>query len=318
MTAALLLTLSLLLLAAALLTFALGLFGHARQTERNSHALQSAIDLRAPSHGSPREPNARTSARHYVLQWLASVGERVGTGSLGKALLAPEDRILLEQAGRNTAHGRAIFIGLRLVLAASLPLLALLWLRPRGLTEAIELIGAFAMGVLLPKFALRGWAARVCKRAEDELPLLIDLLRLLQGVGFSIDQSLQMIAERFQPVLPVLGKEIHDANVAYMHGRARAQSLRRLAEAYANDDLQSLVQMMLQVHQHGGAVQEPLRQFGERLREQRKSAMKERTGKLSVKMTVVMMLTLLPALMAVLAGPAIVALASTMSKLQGP
>jgi tight adherence protein C len=64
-------------------------------------------------------------------------------------------------------------------------------------------------------------------------------------------------------------------------------------------------------------VQEPLRQFGERLREQRKMSMKERTGKLSVKMTLVMMLTLLPALMLVLAGPAAISLISTMAKLRG-
>jgi len=69
------------------------------------------------------------------------------------------------------------------------------------------------------------------------------------------------------------------------------------------------------VHAHGGAVQEPLRQFSIRLREQRRNALKEKVGKLSVKMTVVMMLTLLPALMLVLAGPALVALATTLSKM---
>ncbi|MBO8044598.1 hypothetical protein J6396_43795, partial [Pseudomonas aeruginosa] len=66
------------------------------------------------------------------------------------------------------------------------------------------------------------------------------------------------------------------------------------------------------------AVQEPLRQFSIRLREQRRNALKEKVGKLSVKMTVVMMLTLLPALMLVLAGPALVALATTMSKMGSP
>ncbi|WP_251278536.1 type II secretion system F family protein, partial [Enterobacter hormaechei] len=70
-----------------------------------------------------------------------------------------------------------------------------------------------------------------------------------------------------------------------------------------------------QVHAHGGAVQEPLRQFSIRLREQRRNSLKEKVGKLSVKMTVVMMLTLLPALMLVLAGPALVALAATMSSM---
>jgi tight adherence protein C len=49
-----------------------------------------------------------------------------------------------------------------------------------------------------------------------------------------------------------------------------------------------------------------------RLREQRRMKMKEKVGKLSVKMTVVMMATLLPALMLVLAGPAIISLASAM------
>jgi tight adherence protein C len=40
-------------------------------------------------------------------------------------------------------------------------------------------------------------------------------------------------------------------------------------------------------------------------------------GKLSVKMTVVMMLTLLPALMLVLAGPAAISLIETMVRLKG-
>jgi tight adherence protein C len=169
----------------------------------------------------------------------------------------------------------------------------------------------------MPKLILDVWASRLRKRVDDELPLLIDLLRLLQGVGVSMDQSLQIIDERFRIVLPVLGREIHDANVAYAHGRQRAQSLRRLADSFGNLDLQNLVQIIIQVHEHGGAVQEPLRQFAERLREQRKMSMKECTGKLSVKMTLVMMLTLLPALMMVLAGPAVISLIGTMAKLRG-
>ena len=104
----------------------------------------------------------------------------------------------------------------------------------------------------------------------------------------------------------------------FVHGRTRAQSLRRLSEVYADDYLASLMQLILQVHAHGGAVQEPLRQFSIRLREQRRNTLKEKVGKLSVKMTVVMMLTLLPALMLVLAGPALVALATTMSKMGSP
>jgi tight adherence protein C len=190
-------------------------------------------------------------------------------------------------------------------------------LQPQGVKAFVYFLAGLAAGVLLPKLVLGSWAARLRKRAETELPLLVDLLRLLQGIGFSMDQSLQTIAERFIAVVPVLGREIREANTSYMHGRPRAQSLRRLAESIDNQDLKSLVQLILQVHQHGGAVQEPLREFADRLREQRKLRMKEKTGKLSVKMTLVMMLTLLPALMMVLAGPAIVSMIGTLAKLKG-
>jgi tight adherence protein C len=211
--------------------------------------------------------------------------------------------------------GTATFLALRLLIALAGLLLAAVFYDGDGLSRVVVMGAALGAGVLVPKFALRAWATRLRRRVSAELPLLIDLLRLLQGVGFSMDQSLQTLGDKLRSAIPVLGREIQQANIAYMHGRSRQQSLRRLAESFGDEDLRSLVQLMLQVHEHGGAVQEPLRQFSVRLREQRRSALKEKVGKLSVKMTIVMMLTLLPALMLVLSGPAIIALANAVNRL---
>lgn len=315
MSAATLVGLALVALVLAAVVSALGAFARHRSDQQQAHVMERALHhqpLALPE--GERDPR---SAWQHLLDALQAVGRRFEHGGLGKALLAPEDRLLLDQANRNTAAGRATYLGVRLVLALLLPVVVVVWLRPAGTRAMIELMVGLAAGVLLPKFVLGAWAGRLRRQASEELPLLIDLLRLFQGVGFSMDQSLQTIAERFPTVLPVLGRELRDANAAYMHGRSREQSLHRLAESLDNDDLRSLVQVIVQVHEHGGAVQEPLRQFADRLREQRKMAMKEKTGKLSVKMTMVMMLTLLPALMLVLAGPAIVSLLGTMSKLGG-
>jgi tight adherence protein C len=310
---------SLFVLALIALALGLALLGFAMVTQVRRHARQARVVDRALLQSPPEFANTESKRTVWrrVLIGLEAVGHRFESGRLGQMLMAPEDRLLLDQANWNTAAGRSIFLGVRLVLALLLPLLVALWLQPTGLRAMVGLVCAFAAGLLLPKFALTSWANRLRKRVDDELPLLVDLLRLLQGIGFSLDQSLQTIAERFQPVMPVLAREIRDANAVYSHGRPRAQSLRRLAESFGNHDLQSLVQIMVQVHEHGGAVQEPLRQFADRLREQRKMSMKEKTGKLSVKMTLVMMLTLLPALMMVLAGPAVVSLIGTMAKLKG-
>lgn len=312
-------------IASAVFALALGiallgvsLIQRVREEEQQAHAIDRAL-ARVQRRMVEDGPHA-TSVRNWwgaVVQWLESVGRHFENRQLGKALLTAEDRLLLDQANRNTVSGRALFLGLRLVMALLLPVLVAIWMRPTGVKAVTALLAALAIGVLLPKFLLSSWASELRRRVENELPLLIDLLRLLQGIGFSMDQSLQMLAERFHPVLPILGREIRDANINYMHGRSRDQSLHRLAESFDNEDLKSLVQIILQVHQHGGAVQEPLRQFAERLREQRKMRMKEKVGKLSVKMTVVMMLTLLPALMLVLAGPAAISLIETMVRLKG-
>jgi tight adherence protein C len=305
-------------LALAVALVAWDLLHRARQSDQHEQVVNEAL-ARVLRQGPPADEPSSASAGFWrgCRRWLESIGTHFEDGRLGKALLAKEDLLLLDQTHHNTTSGRALFLGLRLVTALLFPIVVLVLLRPAGARGFVELLAGLAAGLLLPKIFLSAWAARLRKRVENELPLLIDLLRLLQGIGFSMDQSLQTIAERFRAVIPVLGREIGEANMSYAHGRPREQSLRHLAESFDNADLKSLVQIILQVHRHGGAVQEPLREFAERLREQRKLSMKEKTGKLSVKMTLVMMLTLLPALMAVLAGPAIVSLIGTMTRLRG-
>lgn len=68
---------------------------------------------------------------------------------------------------------------------------------------------------------------------EAELPLLIDLLRLLQGVGLSINQSLHVIVTEFRMVLPVLAVELEIAVTSMYRGLSREQSLQQLAAASA-------------------------------------------------------------------------------------
>jgi tight adherence protein C len=150
---------------------------------------------------------------------------------------------------------------------------------------------------------------------NGELPMFVDLLRLLQGVGLSLDQSLQVMIQDFRNVLPVLSMELALAQAQFATGRTREQSMKRLSTSYDNEDLAAIVRLIVQVEKHGGAVQEPLRQFGDRLRETRRALLRERIGKLTVKMTGVMVITLLPALLIVTAGPGFIAVVRSLSAL---
>ncbi|WP_087725104.1 type II secretion system F family protein [Pandoraea sp. PE-S2T-3] len=264
------------------------------------------------------EEGTNTGAKGWraLFDRAAALGKRWSETRVGQYLIAAEDRLLLAQCGWDSVRAKSLFLFSRVALAAVLLLFVWIWLPGSGgLSTILRLLGAVGAGLLLPKFYVQRRAAQRRREIVEELPLLIDLLRLLQGVGLSMDQSLYVVVSDFREVLPILSKEFENANRQYASGRGREASMVRLREVYDNDDLRALVRLIAQVEQHGGAVQEPLQQFSDRLREQRRQTMKERIGKLTVKMTLAMMLTLLPALMLVVAGPAILSLAKTLEGL---
>lgn len=236
---------------------------------------------------------------------------------IAKALLADEDRRLLDQAGIGLRDGSVAYVLSRLVLAVALPLLALLLLQPRGSQVLIYAFLALGLGLMLPKWFVRAKAGRRRAQVVEELPLFVDLLRLLQGVGLSIDQSLQILASEFGSVLRVLSSELALANQLYSSGRTREQSFQRLTHLSADDDMAAVANLLVQVDRHGGAVQEPLREFSVRLREKRQAGFKEKIGAITVKMTGVMVLTLLPALLVITAGPGFMAVIRSLSNMGG-
>jgi tight adherence protein C len=228
----------------------------------------------------------------------------------GRALVADEDRNLIDQCGYSSKRTQLIFLVARVLLALLLPFLAYVGWGDGHEQRTVVIVSAaaFVIGFMAPKWLLGRLAAVRRERATQELPLFIDLLRLLQGVGLSLDQSLQIMATDFSHVLRVLSYELNLANIQYGRGRSREHSLQRLATLHRNENLRGLVSLLVQVDKHGGAVQEPLRVFSDRLREHRRSEMKERIGKITVKMTAVMVTTLLPALVIVTAGPGFIAI----------
>lgn len=223
----------------------------------------------------------------------------------GRQLVAQEDRALLVQCGYQTSQSKTYFLLTRVGLSIIFPLLVI-FLFPfleKTSHELIAIFFALTFGFLAPKWFLRRQAAKRSKQASRELLVFVDILGLLQGAGLGIDQSLHLIARDFRDVMPVLSGELDVVNRLHASGRTRGQALLRMSEMFRSDSLADLSALIVQIDKHGGAVQEPLRQFGERLREQRRMRMKEEIGKITVKMTGVMVLTLLPSLLIITAGP---------------
>jgi len=287
-------------------------------------SVASVANLASGSHASNASSSRGTSANvkrargmKGLLERCADAGTRWLDTSIGRQVVAQEDRRLLEQCGFVDARARGLFLMARIAGAIVLPLVAgpIAHAHVDGPRYVLVVIVAFMCGVMAPKLVLRRRAAARRGAVVDELPMLVDLLRLLQGVGLSLDQSLQVMVNDFRGVLPVLASELEIAQGQFASGRTREQTLSRLASSFDNEDLRAVVRLLIQVDRHGGAVQEPLKQFGDRLRETRRAMLRERIGRMAVKMTGVMILTLLPALMIVTAGPGVMSVSHSLKSM---
>jgi tight adherence protein C len=281
-------------------------------------ALIASAGARGADAVSSAAANAKKSSpasgMKVLVERFAHTGIRWLDTPFGRQLVADEDRRLLEQCGFVDTRARGLFLIARIGFATVLPLLAGIFAdgHVEGKRYAALAICALIVGFMVPKFFIQRRAAMRRRGVIEELPMLVDLLRLLQGVGLSLDQSLQVMVGDFRGVLPVLSSELEIAQRQFAAGRTREQSLQRLASSYGNEDMRAIVRLLVQVDRHGGAVQEPLKQFGEA----RRSMLRERVGRLAVKMTGVMILTLLPALLIVTAGPGVLAVTHSLSSMR--
>jgi tight adherence protein C len=289
--------------------------------QRSEKALAEALDQRAAALEAAVTRAAQADERPPARQRFAALLDRAGKigmdlldTKIGQRIVAEEDRRLLEQCGYIDTRTRGIFLSARIACALLLPIVVAVVISGRVEESrwTMWMGGAVLVGFMLPKVYIRRRATARRQSVMSELPLLVDMLRLLQGVGLSLDQSMQVVINDFKGMLPVLSSELGIAQRQFAAGRTREQSLQRLATSFENEDLRAIVRLIIQVDKHGGAVQEPLKQFGDRLRDVRRSMLRERIGRLTVKMTGVMILTLLPALFIVTAGPGMLAVLHTL------
>lgn len=310
-TAELIWVAALLVFAGASLLIGTALLRRGRSLNKQSQRLDAAVAARS---GVAQKERDVKHAHGRIVRF----GLRGVASSLGKSLVADEDRVLLDQCGVDSPAGRAWFFLARAILGFGLPVLGWVVFGGGSLARvSIIVFFGFGLGYLGPKWFMSRRATARRKQADAELPLLVDLLRLLQGVGLSVDQTMQLIEQDFQPTMPVLVTELGHAAAQYRSGQTRESSMQRFAKLYRNDDMASIADLIVQVDKFGGAVQEPLRIFGERMRDRRRNDMKAKVGQLTVKMTGVMVVTLLPALIIVTGGAGFIAIFRGLAHIQG-
>ena len=219
---------------------------------------------------------------------------------------------LFVQAGWRTPQSRVAFYAVQ----AALPVLGLilaltLWIGGAGwsVTQfAMALFVALAIALLLPKWILKWMAERRCRAIRHEVPMFIHLLMLLFEAGLSTRQALQSLIREARGVLPVINEEMQVVLRQIEAGGDTAQVLKQLGGALEVSELETVLAILRQADRYGGELREPLAEALAVMEERRVFDMREAVNRLSGRMTVVMVLCFLPALLIFVAGPPFVSI----------
>lgn len=175
------------------------------------------------------------------------------------------------------------------------------------------LVFGIGIGFIAPRKMLR-WAAERRKRIiKDELPVVLNLMRLLFDAGLSLEHTLKAISEQGKQITPHLASEFNWVLQRIHHGQERGAALEEMAQRVSLPELTETVAILKQAARFGGSVRDSLLRYLRLMEDRRLTDLRDKVGKLSAKMTMVMMTLLFPALLILLAGPGFLAITKAFS-----
>jgi tight adherence protein C len=220
-------------------------------------------------------------------------------------------RLNMVRAGMRGDNAFEIFMGLKLFLA---PLLTIGFLElnanlknpmqfPVDVVLAVWICGFV---FFVPNFWLNGKIKERQQALERALPDAMDLLVTCVEAGLGLDAAMARVSQEMVLSAPILADELNQTFLEVQAGVPRADSFRRLAERTGVEDLRSLSAMLIQTDIFGTSVARALRIHSDGMRVKRMQQAEEKAAMVSVKMTIPLVLFILPSLIAVVMGPAIV------------
>ena len=212
----------------------------------------------------------------------------------------------LTHAGFRSAQAGAVFQLTRIMLMIGLALLGFAAAAATGKS----ILGLTAMGAVLgylgPTLVIRRLATARQRRIKAELPDVLSLLVVSLEAGIGFAEVIKLVGREAERQRRVLGQELSATAAQMSAGRSLEDSLKDLGERTGIDEVKSLVALMIQSEKVGARMAAALRASAELLDSQRRLAAEEAAHKMAVKMLIPLVFLILPAMMLIILGPAVI------------
>ncbi len=198
-------------------------------------------------------------------------------------------------------YGSIILTTLGFTAIGILIVVALGWFGGRGILVVLMLV---AVGYYAPRILLSSRIKERNKSIFRELPDALDLLILCVGAGLGFEAALFRVSRELKGVAPVLSKEFSQYFFETRSGVARQEALVNLKERNDSAGLRAVADVVIQSVRFGTDSASALRVHSESMRTERRQIAEEKGAKIAVKLTIPLILLIIPALLVVILGPA--------------
>jgi len=254
-------------------------------------------------------PDERLEKRKGTSRLAAVLRPVGGIASPKKTEELSRMRDKLTHAGYRGEHAIEIYYGAKIALAVLLAvlLLGVSALRTTPIWHVHYLAVVFtAVGFYSPSI----WLKRKVKSRQAalgrSLPDTLDLLVTCVEAGLGLDAALARITGEVGRAAPELAGELQLTTLEIQAGVSRPDAFRRLAARTGLEELRGLSAMIIQTELFGTSIARGLRVHSATMRTRRTHRAEEQGAMVAVKMIVPLILCILPALFAVILGPAAV------------
>ncbi len=168
-------------------------------------------------------------------------------------------------------------------------------------------LGAMALGVIGfigSRRYIRSLAGKACYQQNLEAIELAQMLAMLLEAGLTIERGFRVAALQARPLIPGLAFRLDRFNRLMESGADRSAALDDIGEGKDIPVLHSLTRLLKQSGALGGAITESIEQLINEALDVERSRVKEQVNRVGAKMTVIMMVFMMPALFIIIGGPA--------------
>jgi len=243
--------------------------------------------------------------RNPVLRWVRSSTSLNDSKDYGKL------RQELAVAGFDHPAAPVWYVIFRFLLAVGLPIGFLVSQsmsdKPMiGAMPSFVAMGLCGLGLIAPRFFIRGRANARRAQLEHEFPDALDLLVVCLEAGLGIEAAFVRVGQEVHESHPMVAKSFGRLARELSAGRGRAEALRAMAERASVDTIRSFVGLLIQTDALGVSIGQTLRTFSTEMRETRFLRAEEKAMRIPVLMTIPLTACILPVIMAALLLPAII------------